>query len=349
MSRATRRWVLNDRKSGIDGFSFESASVPHLGDQDVLVKMRGAALNYRDLVIAEGKYPFGDKESVIVASDGAGEVVETGANVTMWKAGDKVVTLFNQEHQTEPIDPPAALSGLGSAIDGTLTEYGVFKETGLVRLPSNLNFVEGATLSCAGLTAWNALYGLKPVKSGDSVLVQGTGGVSIFALQFAKAAGATVIGTTSSAEKAKVLEQLGADHVVNYKEDADWGATARDLTTDKRGVDHILHAGGAGTMPQSLKAVRLEGIIHVLGTINYLDQKLPPDTITVTDVVLHMCIVRGFVVGSRRQMEDMVRAIEADDIHPVIDKRVFPFEKAKEAYHYLRQQQYISKVAISFD
>lgn len=130
-----------------------------------------------------GKYPFGHKQPVIAASDGAGEVVETGANVTRWEVGNKVVTLFNQGHQVEPIDAAAAVSGLGSAIDGTLTEYGVFNEDGLVRLPSNLNFLEGATLSCAGLTSWNALYGLKPVKRGDTVLVQGTGGVSIFGLQ----------------------------------------------------------------------------------------------------------------------------------------------------------------------
>ncbi|KAF5591771.1 alcohol dehydrogenase [Fusarium pseudocircinatum] len=344
MNRTTRCWIIKGkgREKGTDEFSLDSAPIPRLGDHDVLVKMRGASLNYRDLIIAEGKYPFGHKEPIIAASDGAGEVVETGANVTMWTVGDKVITLFNQAHQTEPIDSAAAVSGLGSAIDGALTEYGVFKETGLVRLPSNLNFVEGATLSCAGLTSWNALYGLRPVRSGDTVLVQGTGG-------FAKAAGATIIATTSSAEKAEILKQLGADHVINYKEDTNWGATARGLTPNNRGVDHILQAGGPGTMPQSLEAVRLEGIIHVIGAINYLDQKLPPDAVTVSDVIMHMCIVRGFLVGSRRQMEDMVRAVEADDIHPVIDKQIFPFEKVKEGYNYLRQQCYIGKVAVSFD
>ncbi|EEU37003.1 uncharacterized protein NECHADRAFT_52268 [Fusarium vanettenii 77-13-4] len=349
MSRTTRCWTINGRENGIDELSFGSIPIPRLGDHDVLVRMRGASLNYRDLVIAEGKYPFGHKQPVIAASDGAGEVVEAGANVTRWKIGDKVVTLFNQAHQVEPIDAAAAVSGLGSAIDGTLTEYGVFNEDGLVRLPSNLNFPEGATLSCAGLTSWNALYGLKPVKAGDTVLVQGTGGVSIFGLQFAKAAGANVIATTSSAEKAEFLKKLGADHVINYKEDVNWGETARNLTPNKRGVDHILQAGGPGTMPQSLKAVRLEGVIHVIGAINYLDQTLPPDSVTVSDVIVHMCIVRGFLVGSRRQMEDMARAVEEYDIHPVIDKRVFAFEEAKEAYEYLRQQRYIGKVTINFD
>ncbi|KAF5004781.1 hypothetical protein FDECE_8738 [Fusarium decemcellulare] len=237
------------------------------------------------------------------------------------------------------------MSGLGSAIDGTLTEYGVFNETGLVRLPSNLNYIEGATLSCAGLTSWNALYGLKPVKSGDIVLVQGTGGISLFGLQFAKAAGATVIATTSSANKAKFLSQLGADYVINYKSDDNWGETARKLTPDSRGVDHILQAGGPGTMPQSLKAIRFEGIIHVIGAIGVLDHTLPPDSVTINEIIVHMVIVRGFLVGSRRQMEDMVRAVQDHNIHPVIDEEIFPFERAKGAYEYLRQQRYIGKVA----
>ncbi|KAJ3528154.1 hypothetical protein NM208_g10337 [Fusarium decemcellulare] len=332
MKQSTRCWTINGTDNGIDELKLGSVPVPQLGEHDVLVRMRGASLNYRDLVIAAGKYPFRHKERVIAASDGAGDVIETGAKVTRWRAGDKVVTLFNQAHQTEPIDSAAAMSGLGGAIDGTLTEYGVFNETGLVRLPSNLNYIEGATLSCAGLTSWNALYGLKPVKSGDTVLVQGTGGVSLFGLQFAKAAGATVIATTSSANKAKFLSQLGADYVINYKTDGNWGETARNLTPDSRGVDHILQAGGPGTMPQSLQAIRFEGIIHVIGAINYLDQTFPPDSVTVSDILVHMCVMRGFLVGSRRQMEDMIRAVEADNIHPVIDEEIFPFEKAKEAY-----------------
>ncbi|KAG7408075.1 Zinc-type alcohol dehydrogenase-like protein [Fusarium oxysporum f. sp. raphani] len=147
----------------------------------------------------------------------------------------------------------------------------------------------------------------------------------------------------------ELLKRLGADHVINYKEDDQWGVTARNFTPDKRGVDHVLQAGGPGTMPQSLEAVRLEGIIHVIGAINYLDQTEPPDSVTTTDLIVHMCIVRGFVVGSRRQMEDMARFVEANDIHPIIDKRVFAFKEAKEGFEYLRQQRHIGKVVVTVD
>ena len=224
----------------------------------------------------QGLYPFPMSLPVVPASDGAGVVVEVGPKVTDFKAGDKVCTLFNQAHQAGPMSFKAIQSGLGGAIDGTLREYALFEETGLVKMPDSLSFEEGSTLSCAAVTAWNALYGLTPVKPGDVVLTQGTGGVSIFALQFAVAAGATVIATTSSAEKGKKLKELGATHVINYKEDKNWGESAKKLTPNGEGAAHIIEVGGPGTFEQSLKAVKMEGIVSVIGFLGGKSWLIPP-------------------------------------------------------------------------
>lgn len=178
-----KQWTITDTKHDFDGLKYEDAPVPKVGENEVLVKLHAASLNYRDLIIPQGKYPFATKFPVVAASDGAGEVVEVGSKVSQWKKGDKVVTLFNQGHQHGAVTAAAAGTGLGGVLDGTLRQYGVFNENGVVRAPKNLNHIEASTLTCAGLTSWNALYGLKPLKPGETVLVQGTGGVSIFALQ----------------------------------------------------------------------------------------------------------------------------------------------------------------------
>jgi len=183
--------------------------------------------------------------------------------VSRFKTGDKVVTLFNQGHLAGTLAAGMLATGLGGSIDGTLREYAAISEQGLVKVPSNLSLVEAATLSCAAVTAWNALYGLesRALKPGQTVLTQGTGGVSIFALQFAKAAGARVIATTSSAEKAEMLKKLGADHVINYKETPNWGEKAKELTPDGHGVEHVIEVGGPTTLAQSLNAIAFDGVI----------------------------------------------------------------------------------------
>lgn len=178
-----KQWSVSGTDKGFDGLEFKDAAVPKAGENEVLVKLHGASLNYRDLIIPLGKYPFPTQFPVVPGSDGAGEVIEVGSKVTKWKKGDRVVTLFNQGHQYGPVDVAASGTGLGGVLDGSLRQYGVFNETGLVRAPKNLDFIEASTLTCAALTSWNALYGLRPLKPGETVLVQGTGGVSIFALQ----------------------------------------------------------------------------------------------------------------------------------------------------------------------
>ncbi|CEJ56881.1 Putative Zinc-binding oxidoreductase [Penicillium brasilianum] len=339
-----KQWVVQDKEHGLDGLVFQKdAPMPKVGEYEVLVKIEAASLNYRDLIIPQGLYPFPTTLPVVPGSDGAGEVVAVGPKVVEFQKGDKVATLFNQGHQYGDVDIPATKTGLGGVIDGTLREYGVFEEKGLVKAPVNLNPVESSTLTCAAVTSWNALYGIRPLKPGQSVLVQGTGGVSIFGLQFAKAAGATVIATTSSAKKAERLKKLGADHIINYKTDPNWGETARKLTPGEAGVDHIIEVGGTGTLEQSFKCIKFEGVISVIGFLGGVDPKGQP---SILDTLSSICTVRGVYVGSKAMMRDMVRAIEANDIHPVVDEKVFSLDQTRDAYDYMWAQKHFGKVAV---
>ncbi|KAJ5509380.1 Polyketide synthase enoylreductase [Penicillium freii] len=347
MSPSTmKQWVVEDMEHDFDGLVYKDAAVPKVGENEVLVKFQAASLNYRDLTIPKGFYPFPLSIPVVPGSDGAGEVIEVGSKVIEFKKGDHVATLFNQGHQYGDVDISATGTGLGGVIDGVLREYGVFNEQGLVKAPKNLDAREASTLSCAALTSWNALYGLKPLKPGQVVLVQGTGGVSMFGLQFAKAAGATVIATTSSAEKAEKLKKLGADHVINYKTEPNWGEAARKLTPDGAGVDHIIEVGGSGTLQQSFKCVKFEGIISVIGFLGGVDPKTQP---TVLETLSNICTVRGVYVGSKALMRDMIRAIEANDIHPVVDEKVFSLDETREAYDYMWAQKHFGKLTIKIN
>jgi len=210
-------------------------------------------------------------------------------------------------------------------------------------MPTNLNFLEASTLSCAALTDWNGLYGLesRALKPGQWVLTQGTGGVSIFAVQFAKAAGARVIATTSSAAKAETLKKLGADHVINYKDTSNWGEEAKKLTGGA-GVQHVIEVGGPSTMAQSLKAIAIDGVISIIGFIGGMSKDQP----TFLDCLTNMCTVRGILVGSRLQMEDMCAAIEANDLHPVVDEKVFKLQELREAYEYMWEQKHFGKLTV---
>ncbi|KAH6842458.1 alcohol dehydrogenase [Chaetomium sp. MPI-CAGE-AT-0009] len=340
--RTTKAWTVEGNGS-FDALKFDKERVlPELSDNEVLVKFHAASLNYRDVIIALGHYPFPVAPNVIPGSDGAGEVVAVGSKVTRFEQGSKVVTLFNQGHYGGPLTPKVLGTGLGGGLDGTLRQYGIFNENGLVDMPKNLNYLEASTLSCSALTAWNALYGLNPVLPGDWVLTQGTGGVSISALQFAKAAGARVIATTSSAAKAEALKKLGADHVINYKENPNWGDEAKKVTG---GVQHVIEVGGANTVTQSLKAVAMGGVVTIIGWVAGQGEKGPD----FPQILSSMAVVRGIVVGSREQLDAMIRTIEAFNIKPVVDQQVFKLEDLKEAYQYLWDQKHFSKVAIKIE
>ncbi|KAI9170535.1 Zinc-type alcohol dehydrogenase-like protein [Paramyrothecium foliicola] len=324
--RTTKAWTVGEASGNFESLKFDTERViPELSDNEVLVRIHAASINYRDIMIAAGTYPFALMPDVIPGSDGAGEVVAVGSKVTRFEKGARVVTLFNQAHYGGPLTLKVLGSALGGSIDGTLRQYGIFNENGLAEMPRNLNYLEAGTLSCSALTAWNALYGLKTVRPGDWVLTQGTGGVSISGLQFAKAAGARVIATTSSAAKAEILQKLGADHVINYKETSEWGVEAKRLTGGV-GVDYVIEVGGAVTMAQSLKAVTINGLITIIGWVAGQGDAGPG----FPEILASMPILRSIVVGSRDQFEEMVRAIEANDIKPVLDQRVFKLDELKE-------------------
>lgn len=280
---------------------------------------------------------------VVPGSDASAIVLAVGSKVTDFAKGDRVCTLFNELHQSGDITREAVGSGIGGAIDGTLRDYAVFPEHGLVRAPSSLTAVEASTLTCAPLTAWNALYGLesKAVRPGDWVLTQGTGGVSLSAIQFAVAAGATVVATTSSDDKAEALKALGASHVVNYSATPNWGEAARALTPGGLGFNHILEIGGAASIAQSLKGIKLGGVITIIGFLTSSDEQPP-----LMDVLNHLCIVRGIFVGSRVQFQEMNKAIDQAKIKPVVDPARFAFDQVKEAYQYQWERKNFGKVVV---
>ena len=321
--------------AGLDNLKLVERDVPKPGPGQVLIRMKAASLNYRDLVnVTMGLYrlPF------IPLSDGCGVVEETGEGVTRVKAGDRVAPSFFQGWLSGRPEARALGTSLGGPIDGCLTEYMCLSEEGVSRAPDFLTDEQVATLPCAGLTAWRGLMegGLK---AGETVVVQGTGGVSIFALQFAKAAGATVIATSSSDEKLERARALGADHLINYKTTPEWAKEVRRITGGL-GADHIVEVGGAGTFVQSLQAARIDGHISVIGVVGGFTQDIPIAAIFGGNLNL-----RGISVGSRAMFEDMCRAIDANRIAPVVD-RTLPFAEARAGFELMKGQGHFGKIAL---
>lgn len=331
------------KPEGIDSLVLREAPTPKPGRGQVLVKMRAASLNYRDLMVLTGRYARGAPlPDLVPLSDGAGEVAEIGPEVTRVKPGDRVAGIFMQSWIGGDIEPDHAASSLGGAIHGVLAEYVLFDQQGLVHLPSHLSFEEGATLPCAGVTAWNALYAGRPLIAGQSVLVLGTGGVSIFALQFARAAGAQVIATSSSDDKLARAQQLGATATVNYRDHPEWQKEVLALT-DGRGVDHVIEVGGAGTLARSIEAARLGGQIHQIGVLTGGGGQIDPSVPMRKGLIL-----RGIYVGSRQMFDAMNRAIAVNTLRPVID-RVFAFAQAADAYRHMQSQAHLGKIVIRIE
>jgi len=327
----------------IDDLTLVEAEAPRPARRQVVVRMRAASLNFRDLMVVSGRYGRGPvRPGLVPVSDGAGEVAAVGPDVTRVKPGDRVAGIFMQRWLGGEIDAASSASALGGGIDGILAEQVLFEEDGLVHLPPHLSFEEGATLPCAALTAWNALTGLKPVQPGQTVLTLGTGGVSIFALQFAHAAGARIIATSSSDAKLGKAKGLGASDGINYKSVPEWQQNVRELTQG-RGVDHVVEVGGAGTLPRSIQSTRLGGLVHIIGGVS---GRGSGGEITPSTIIQHNVTLRGVYVGSREQFEAMNRAIALHNLRPVID-RVFPFTDAKAAYRHLQSQTHVGKVVIA--
>jgi NADPH:quinone reductase-like Zn-dependent oxidoreductase len=328
---------------GTDRFQLVEKSKPSPKSREVLVKLEAVSLNYVDLLVVRGQLDPNLSLPYVPVSDGAGVVEQVGEDVTAFKPGDRVVTTFIPDwvsgKPTSETTTYETRQGLG-VVAGQLSEHKLFQVNQLIKYPDQLSAAEASTLPIAGLTAWNALrYGNLQV--GDTVLLHGTGGVSIFALQFAKAIGATVIITSSSDDKLKRSQQLGADFLINYKTTPDWEAVVHQLT-DGHGVDVVVETVGGRNLQRSLNALRMSGHISIVGLLDGFDASI--NTLT----LLHQqATIRGMEVGSTQDFEAMNRAIETYNIHPVIDKK-FPIEQASKAFEYLEQGLHFGKVAITF-
>ncbi|HEY3308766.1 MAG TPA: NAD(P)-dependent alcohol dehydrogenase [Desulfuromonadaceae bacterium] len=332
------RYTINGDFS-IEGLLQEETEIPRPSTGQVLVRIKAVSLNYRDLLMVTGNYTRNLNLPLVPLSDGAGEVVEVGEGVTRWKSGDRVIPTFFQRWSAGGITKDVPASALGGALNGVLQEYAVFDQEGLVALPSHLSFEEGATLPCAGVTAWNCLYSGHLI-CGNSVLVMGSGGVSMFALQLALAAGARVIATTSSDDKAARLKEYGVSDVINYRKEPAWEKRVLELT-DGKGVDIVVEVGGAGTLVQSIKSTRMGGHISLIGVLAGQRGEVNP-----LPAVMKAIRIHGIYVGSRQMFEAMNRVIILHGMHPVID-RVFPFDQAREAFRHLESGAHFGKVVIS--
>jgi NADPH:quinone reductase-like Zn-dependent oxidoreductase len=326
---------------GIDGLTLVDKPEPTPGAQQVVVKVRAVSLNYRDLMVTKGTYNPRLKLPMIPFSDAAGEVIAVGDGVKRFQAGDRVAgTFFQNWTSGEPTEAKARTAkGAGDA-PGMLAEYVLLEETGAIHLPEHLSYEEGATLPCAGLTAWNAVVDKGKTKAGDTVLVQGTGGVSIFAAQFAQMHGARVIATSSSDEKLARLAAMGVTDGINYKVNPDWDKAAKELNGGA-GIDHIVEVGGAGTIERSLKAVRIAGMISVIGAL------AAGSGINPVLVLMKSVRLQGIFVGHREMFEAMNRAITLHKMTPVVD-RVFAFDEAREALRLMESGGHFGKIVIKF-
>lgn len=331
--------ALVETVGGLDRLKIVDRPEPQPGAGEVLVRLRAASLNYRDLVAIDGGYGSMQKrENLVPLSDGAGEIVALGDGVSGWRIGDRVVGCFFPDWESGEATERRLERVLGGSVDGVAAEYRVFGEHAILPVPAHLDFVEAAAFPCAGLTAWTAVIAQGAIGPGQAVLTQGTGGVSLFALQFATMAGATVVATSSGPAKLERLRALGARHVINYKEDAKWGRTARELTGG--GVDLVVDIGGPQTLPHSLWAVRMGGAISIIGVVTGATYELPLFLLMRANAVL-----RGCLVGNRDQFAAMLRAVADHQLRPVID-RTFPLDDLRTALEHLKGARHVGKVCI---
>lgn len=327
---------------GLENLRQVERETPKPGPGQVLLRVKATSLNFRDLMMVSGTYNPRQKLPLVPFSDGAGEVAEVGEGVAAVKPGDRVCSTFSQNWPGGKPTRERLRASMGGPRDGCLAQYVLLEEHGVIPIPEHLSFEEAATLPCAGVTAWAALAGRRKLTAGQSVLLQGTGGVSIFALQFAKALGATTIVTSSSDEKLERTKELGSDHRINYKETPDWHKPARELTGGV-GVDHIVEVGGAGTLERSLKSVKIGGFIAVIGVLAG-----PAAPLNVTQILMNSVHVQGITVGSRDDFEAMNACIRAHKIHPVVD-RSFGFDEAVEALKFLQAGKHFGKIVVNID
>ncbi len=328
--------------SGIEGLKLVERPIPQPGPAEVLLRIRAVTLNYRDLLTVKGGYGSRQKLPLIPLSDAAGVVEAVGPGVSRFKIGDRAFNSFFQNWTGGAPSEEKFASAPGGMLDGVLSQYRVFPQHVLLHPPSHLSDAEAAALPCAGLTAWSAVVKFGCIGPGSVALTQGTGGVSLFALQFAKLAGARVIATSSSEEKIEKLRKLGADETINYKATPEWGKQARALTKG-RGVDLIVEVGGGGTLNESLRAVRIGGTLAMIGVLAG-----PANDMRLPLVVMQQLRLQGVTVGSLDDLDTMAAAIVQHRMRPVVEK-TFPFAAAREAFRYMAEGKHFGKVAITLD
>ncbi|EHK21566.1 uncharacterized protein TRIVIDRAFT_52718 [Trichoderma virens Gv29-8] len=338
---------LNSRQSIVD-LTRSIEEIPKVAAHEVLVKIRSVALNFRDLAIATSRYPFPVKDNVIPVSDACGEIVEIGPNVQGFTKGDWVIANFNPGNLYGPMKD--WFGGLGGPVDGVLRNYLSINASSVIRVPkeSSLKASQWAALVCTGTTAWNALYGNIPLKPGQTVLFQGTGGVSITGLVLAKAAGAKTIITSSSDEKLSyVRRKYGADHTINYITHPEWAKEVQ-IITQGNGVDYIFENGGSGTIKQSVDSISYGGVVSIIGFLSAAKQEEMPDVAALA--LSKGCVIRGITVGSKQLLEECVRFVGSHSLDIPVEK-TFPFteEGVKAAYKYLSAGQHIGKICIDVE
>lgn len=338
LSKSMKSYLI-DTADGVDAIKSIEAANPTPAKGEVKMRLHAASLNYRDLSIASGGYLRNDTRPVVPVSDGAGEVVAVGDGVTQWKVGDRVSPIFVRDWIDGPPTDACLRTCLGGSVDGVLSEYVVLPEQSFVAVPDSMTFAQAATVPCAAVTAWHALFESGNVQQGQTVLLLGTGGVSIFALQFAKAAGAEVIITSSSNEKIARAKSLGADHAINYRDHPEWHKEVRKLTGGE-GVDHVVEVGGPGTLERSLKSTKVAGHVHLIGILDSPTAAIQPLT-----ALFNLLTVRGIYVGSRRMHQDALNFMVKHSLSPVIDK-TFRFDESIDAYRDFAKQNHFGKIVI---
>jgi NADPH:quinone reductase-like Zn-dependent oxidoreductase len=333
------------RQFGLEHLEQVELPMLQIAPGTVLIRVRAVSLNYRDLMVVKGFYNPKMMLPRIPCSDGAGEIVAIGDGVNRVGVGDRVCGIFMQRWLDGPPTAERSKAALGGDVDGMLAEYALLAQDGVVRFPEHLSYEEAATLPCAGVTAWNALHHAgepaNPVLPGETVVIQGTGGVSLFALQFGKLLGATVIGTSSSDEKLKRAYGIGLDAGCNYKEGPEWSKWVTDVTGG-RGADRIIEVGGGGTFGQSLRAARVGGVIAQIGV---LSGSATSEPLALTPILHKQLRVQGIYVGSRAMFEQMNTVIAKAELHPIVD-RVFAFDQAREAFLHMESASHFGKIVI---